>query len=321
MRNFFSLTIVFMTLIAIVSCSSPDKDGENLAKRYNHNLTEFKSKLQNEINSYKRSFSSQNFTSRKEARENYQLRINDVIKSWEKDNIEIDAQYIELELKYSASPKELFVFEQNFNNNLDSDDIEEIKADALNNSTIINLIKTIKLEELSEHEIKHDLVDRTIREPQDGYNKGNATWTIAEDDIKEFVIKDIYENLGEYEYNVQLILQKEKCGAVKVDLKLIYVAGDIEDWSLKMLVTKSFNVVKTGRYDEYITHSLKKPLIARAHIEFRNTSDINLMVGGTYRSQWDTNWYKFSKIIPPNGVEYFYESIAYYNIHFVEIPY
>lgn len=321
MRKFFSLAIIFISLIAVVSCSAPDMDGENLAKEYNHNLTEFKSKLQCEINSYKIGFSSQNFTSRRDARENYQSRINDVIKSWEKYNIEIDAKYIELEQKYSASPKDLYIFQENYNINLDQDDIDEIKAEALNNSAIISLIKTIELGELSEYEIKRDLVDRTIREHQDGYNKGDVTWKIAEDDIKEFAIKDIYENSGEYEYNVHLILRKENRGAVKVDLKLIYVAGDIEDWSLKMLVTKSFNVVKTGRYDEYITHSLKKPLLAQSYIEFRNTSDINLMVGGVYRSGWNTNWYKFSKIIPPNGVEYFYEYIDYYDIHFVEIPY
>lgn len=336
MRNFLGFIILFASfIVAVSSCGNnssnsdkkedylnltPASAGEKLAKEYNAKLDAFKSKLKNEINSFKRGFSSQNFSSRREARENYKSRIDNVIKSWEKDNIEIDAKYIELEQSYSAS--DLYVFQQNFNTNLNPDDVEEIKTNALSNSAISGLIKTLELENLSNEDIKRHLIGRTIREPSNGYNQGKIIWTIEESHIKDFVIQSVYENSGEYEYNVDLILQREAgLGSVKVGVKLIYVQGEIEDWTLKMLVTKSFDVVTTNRYNEYIEHKLITPLMAGNYIEFRNTCDIDLIVGGIHRSQFETDWNKFTVIVPANDVVTYYNYIDFYKIHFIEIPF
>lgn len=172
-------------------------------------------------------------------------------------------------------------------------------------------------------QLKGDLIGRKLTEPQPGYHKQDWYWMIEAGEIQNISIKNQYYNNNSYVYSLDLSLHAIDGTGVTYRFMCDFVytkQGD--NWVPSVLKSKGLEIVRTYLYDDCIT-SEKKGWPGEYEVEFTNSCDIDLVVGGICQLEFSNKgWQKFSCVVPANGKKsiggLFIGSINKYKIHFVE---
>ena len=112
-------------------------------------------------------------------------------------------------------------------------------------------------------------------------------------------------------------------GAYEADIKAHYRLGREDDWTLDLIESNSIELVRTGKYGNCIT-SRRTGWFGEYEVEFINSCDAPLAVGGMVKYEYKDGWKKFCVIVDGNSSKriggLFWGSIADYKIEFVERP-
>ncbi len=308
---FILVGTILLGFLQSCTSASPEALGEKIARMYNDSYSKLSENINNIHTTYVKSFDGSQFTTRIEARDKFNSAIDQAILEYESACIKAETAYREAELKFTENYNKLLLFQQAFNLHIKANDVKELKKTAYTNALVDKLIATIIPSDPVDEKIKQDLVGRSIREPQNGYNEGKTTWNIEEGEVKFMEVIEKTKEDNNIIYKLRLVL-KANGGAVDVRCTARYGLSDYDDdWTITMLTTETFDVVKTGKYDDCI--EVQKDMFG---YRFFNKSDSALTVGGVCYS-W--RWHKFQKTIAGNESGYIYCSDC--KIHFIEIPY
>lgn len=317
--NRFLLLCALATALLCSCTTSPEKEGTKLAEMRNESVADFIDKVENIHSSFIDNFDSCNYSTRVAAREDFNSSINGAIREYETEQIKIERRYQQAEDKFSQKREDLYVFQQYYHQNIKPVNFDELKKRAFLNSNIETMIQTIIPAKPDNAKIALDLVGHVVREPRNGYFGGDACWKIGEGEFKVF---EVLENKTEGDarlYNLHLVLQKHG-GAIEVKCTARYELGTRDDWTIVALVSETFDVVKTGKYDNYVEAELVQPFFGMDKIRVRNNSDVALVIGGVYYDNHE--WEKFAITVQGNTTEDYSDIIIKdFKIHFVEIPF
>ena len=297
---------VFLTSVFLLnSCSSPESDGIKAAKKYCDCINDSYKNTKNAYELYIKQFASHSFKTRSEAREKlneYLQKANDDSqKSFEKANIYRN----ELGSKYNTNKEKADKFQYAFDAHGNAfrpnsfDDSEYRKQ-------IEGLIQTIIPPIPDLEKIKRDLIGSYINYEYGVFYRNGGFYTnypIEENNLKDIQIVNSNKESDDCLIKAQLILQS--CdGGLKYEgiVNLNYVLPQYDDWILK---SKEFNILKTGKYDNCITCTIKQysqrygeiNKLNKYYLEFTNHCDIRLLVGG---KRLVSIWDNFSIIINGN---------------------
>ena len=310
---FILVGTILLGFLQSCTSASPEALGEKIARMYNDSYSKLSENINNIHTTYVKNFDGSQFTTRIEARDKFNSAIDQAILEYESACIKAETAYREAELKFTENYNKLSLFQQVFNLHIKANNVKELKKTAYSNALVDKLIATIIPSDPVDEKIKKDLVGRSIREPQNGYNEGKTTWNIEEGEVKSMEIIEKTKEDNNIIYKLHLVL-KANGGAVDVRCTARYGLSDYDDdWTITMLTTETFDVVKTGKYDDCIEVQKSKYI---GYSVF-NKSDSALMVGGVY--YWMGSWYKFQTTIAGNDAGYI--MCTDYKIHFIEIPY
>ncbi len=311
----------------LASCVSAERDGVKVAKNYVKCEENRIEELCEVYSEYMEDFEAAGFAGRVEAREALAGMEEAVEREYQLAKVKAEGLHRKLQNKYISNPEEIAEFQyayENYyraNSEFDHSVVEKLKNDV--NATIATIVP----EEPSEEKLLEDLVGRTVKENEDGYHKGNWRWVIEEEEIKDMQILEVQTVEGKPEYKAELTLQAKEGAAYKALVKVVYhLPEDADDWSIEFVESQNVEIVKTGLYDNCISHSIIQGgwLLNRAPLKIVNNCDKGLQVGGRIRNE--NRWEKFVVNIKPNDSEQIAYGGAYrldvheYVIDFVELP-
>ncbi len=308
----FVIAVILSGILHSCTPSSPNKLGEHIAQMYNDSNEELARNIDDIHNSFIQDFNKDSFTTRVEARNQLNSAIDAAIQKHDIAHTKAEAAYHEAERSFEENYDKFLSFREAFRHTIKQFDTKRVKNTAYSNTHINKLILTIIPPEPTKSKVEEDLVGRTIREPRTGYNGGDTKWNIEEGEIKSLKIINKSEDDGDILYQLYIRLQANG-GAVDVLCTARYVLSTYDDWTISLVTTEQFDIVKTGKYNDCIeVHPAKY-----AGYSFYNKSDSVLMIGGVY--YWNGKWRKFQESIPGNSsCDYLCED---YEIHFIEKPY
>lgn len=305
-----------------LSCSSPESDGRKAAQLFSDIETAVDEYTKSQYSDLIDNFYSQGFTSRAEVKD----RIAEINEDSEKLRFEKRSQadkfYEEKHRKYVTNQKKNSEFMYAYRSY--SKIMNPIKEDL---TPLIKQIDSLRLTIIpvqpTLEQIKRDLVGRKISGLPGSYLSDNWYWiTDCYEQIKEADIT--YEDFGADTYicGVHLILQADG-GAYESEILAHYKLGNADNWILDLIESKSIELLRTGKYDNCIT-SRKTGWLGEYAVEFTNSSDARLAVGGRVKYEYGEEWKKFCIIVDGNSSEQigglFFGSISDYKIDFVERP-
>lgn len=172
-------------------------------------------------------------------------------------------------------------------------------------------------------QLKDDLIGRKLTEPQPGYHRQDWYWMIEAGEIQNISIKNQYYNNNSYVYSLDLLLHAvDGIGVTHRFICDFVYTKHGDNWVPSVLKSKELEIVRTYLYDDCIT-SEKKGCTGEYEVEFTNSCDIDLVVGGICQIEYSNKgWQKFSCVVPANGKKsiggLFIGSVDKYKIHFVE---
>ena len=309
-------------ITATLSCSSPESDGRKAAQLYIDAENASSEYCMSEYTKLIEDFNPLDFTSRAEVSDKIK-EISDNAEQLKAEKILVAQEfYNEKSGKYLTNMKKNAEFMYAFkvykeaNRSGSPDMIPLLRC-------IDSLRLTIIPSKPDLNKIKQDLVGRKISGMKDGYL--GITWYRITDDcsqIKEAYVT--YENFSGsiYVCDMHLKLQADG-GAYEADIKAHYRLGDGDDWQLDMIESKRIDLVRTGLYDNCIT-ARRTGWVGEYEVEFTNSCDAPLAVGGQVKYEYRDGWKKFCIIVSGNSSKriggLFLGSIADYRIDFVERP-
>lgn len=170
-------------------------------------------------------------------------------------------------------------------------------------------------------QIRKDLTGRGFRQVEGGYF--GSDWCLEvgdESDIASVRIDNIRKQDGNLLYELRLIV-KHKSASVEVFADVSYYLASDFKWKIDFVSTKDMIVVNTGKYDKCITSRIVgRP--GEYALEITNVSDLDLLVGGMVRYEYQAEWVRFSVKAEAYGTAsvgtWFLSSVAEYRIDFVE---
>lgn len=307
-------TNIILCLVALAlcaACTNPKAMGEKVAEAYNDCFNELKKGLHNAGNEFVKNFDNNRYTTRIEAKAEFKSKIDNVLSEYETACAKAKNSYSEAELDFIKDGEQLAKFRNAYNAIIKDNDYKSVKKDAYDNDNVKQLILTIIPPLPSEEKIKNDLLGHTLKEPENGYNEGESIWNIEKGDIREFTIKGKKQDGKAYLYTLRTVLQRNG-GAIEVISEVRYTLEEKDDWSIELVTTEEFNVVKTGKYKTYIEYDRKD-----YGCNFINKSDRALMIGGRYL--WNSKWRKFQMTVSGNNDRWL--GCDDYKIDYIEIPY
>lgn len=305
-----AIWITALSSLCFVSCGSPESDGIKAAKNILECDEHHMERLMHQFNDFVNKFDDYNFTTRIEARRKVEEIIDNAEKTYSADLKKAEQQYFEYKDKYQKKRNDAMSFEWAYQQTMN----DRIERGLPSQLRINEKILTIIPPKPTTDKIQCDLVGRSFEDNPDGYFAGKVK-KIKTDDIREIKILSESEENGMYRLNATILLQ-ERVGsaAFNINMDIIYVLGDADDWTIDGVSANSINIVKTGQYDKYITSQLDKFF---NRLILTNYSDVTLIVGGIKYDPYDKSWYKFSVDVSGNRWERI-SSCADYEIHFVE---
>ncbi len=314
------LLSLLLCLVSLAACSSPESDAEKAAQAYFDAYAERSAFISDNYEAFIRDFNPANFTSRAEARAAAQKIIDDANARYEEAEKQAQVQLLKLQNKYAKKPADKLAFQNAFTNYISTLGAgeEEINSIPLE---IEKLIATIIPPTPSAEKMKTDLVGRNWQDTEDGYF-GTKPKEIEDGYIQSVEILSDSAKSNEYNANILFMLQ-ENPGAVvlKINADIRYLLGpDGDDWKVDYLAVNSVDVVRTGKYEKYITSQIRREF--ESELVIKNNLDARLIVGGRFLMQNDPKWHNFSVILEPNGSKtiggLFFGNVEDYEIHFVE---
>lgn len=319
MRIIFLLSVVF-GMTCLISCSSPQSDGEKAAKAYIECMEFYNNDLESRLHDFIENFEDYNFQSRIEARNKVDEIIREADLEYEKNVKKADQQYLEAKKKYIKNQKDYETLEFAYNTYID---IYDATRNGIPFSQDIELkIQTIIPPKPSIERMKQDLVGRYCQDKEDGYF-GTYRHLIKEGTVKDIEILSDSSGRNEYLLKAIISLQDRPGSATyKVNSEIKYILGDGDDWTIDYLGSNSVEIVKTGQFNKFITSSIANGW--EKELRIKNHSDATLIVGGIILRDrgGKSSWQKFSATVEPNSTEtiggLFFGNVTDYEIHFVE---
>lgn len=312
------ILLVLITLVS--SCNffslSPSAEGVEIAELYNNSLETFSSSQSEVLNQFAVEFIDYNFTTRIEARKVAKEKLRPTIDKFNSDIAKADLAFQKAQKKYIENYEERLEFQNAFKQNLVSFDADEVIENASKNQNLDRLIKSIIPPRPDVSKLCKDLIGRKMKEPSDGYRRGNLVWTIADGEIKDIKILEINEENSTLVYNCEMVLQAEG-GSLRVKCRVRYILEDYDDWTIQTLYTDSFEIVKTGMYDSCVEVSLHHGF--GDTLKLVNNCDVALAVGLAYYD--GATWEKIEFILNPvDQVTWRVLTINDFKVHYIELP-
>ena len=184
------ILLVLITLVS--SCNffslSPSAEGVEIAELYNNSLETFSSSQSEVLNQFAVEFMDYNFTTRIEARKVAKEKLRPTIDKFNSDIAKADLAFQKAQKKYIENYEERLEFQDAFKQNIVSFDADEVIESASKNQNLDRLIKSIIPPRPDVSKLCKDLIGRKMKEPSDGYRRGNLVWTIADGEIKDIKI-------------------------------------------------------------------------------------------------------------------------------------
>lgn len=314
--KFIFCTVV---LLALASCSSsPRAEGESLANEECASWNKYASDLTTVYNRFISDFSSNDFKTRTNAREDLNTRLGQVEDQLQSRIEDLNNKYSSLLEKYGSDHEKLGMLTQAYNDiiagySIDTTNVAGLRAQA--NNKILTIIPP----EPGISKLQDNLVGRKIRALPGGYLSNYWTWTIENGHIKDLSIDSVINvDKNHKEYVITFTLQDDGA-AYRTTGKVYYVLDNRDDWEIDMLEPCDIEIVRTGRYDSSITHQFCQHIFGES-INFYNNSDAALLVGFRTLDSYG-KWEKHSIMIR-GGENKSYSSINLkdYTIDFVERP-
>lgn len=314
--------LLFIALTAVVCCSTPESDGRKAAKLFSDIEAEAEAYTKSQYLYLIDNFYSQGFTSRTDVNDRIDEINADSEKLRKEKRAQADKFYEEKYRKYVTNQKKNSEFMYAYRSY--SKIMKPIKEDL---TPLIKQIDSLRLTIIpvqpTLEQIKRDLVGRKISGLPGSYLSDNWYWvTDCYEQIKEADIT--YEDFGADTYicGVHLILQADG-GAYESEILAHYKLGNADDWTLDLIESRSIELLRTGKYDNCIT-SRRTGWLGEYAVEFTNSSDARLAVGGQVKYEYGEGWKKFCIVVEGNSSEQigglFWGSLADYKIDFVERP-
>ena len=296
------LLIGVLLSILLCTCSSPESDGIKAAKKYYDSERELAELRKKEYSEFIKDFNSYHFQTRIEARRKVQ-EINDNINVQYNNSLQRANQYyLELSSKYSTNERRNNVFQYAYNGYRDTNLPNDDTIIALM-AQIDNLILTIIPPRHDIQDLPNDLVGRKISEGHDGYRGKGWNWEVTSASQVETLIYQNVENVGaDYKANAILILHGEYTD-YWADIIVYYILRNYDDWTIDVIETKIMQIMRTYKYDNFITERKWGGWTDYYYFDFYNNSDVPLLIGGVEYLVASGGWRKFSVIVNPNKKE------------------
>lgn len=314
------ITILCIIFGCLVSCSTPESDGRRAADLYfkaeKASVEYRKSKYEKLI----KQISANNFDTRTEVRDIIDDISNKAYEIKKEKEQKADAFYLEKSNKYILNLKENAEFQYAYQTLRNTACYNEYELSPLLEQ-INKLILTIIPKFPDEDKIKKDLVGRKISGVPNSYLGRDWYWiTDSCEQIKQIKITSENKNANTYSCKVNLLLQADG-GAYVADVQIFYELGNNDEWTMVLLESISLELLKTGKYNNCIT-TQRSGWIGEYQVEFFNSSDVPLVVGGLLRYEYG-EWEKFCIVVDGYSSKRFggiFCSIKDYKIEFVERP-
>jgi len=321
------LLIGVLLSIFVCACSSPESDGIKAAKKYYDSERELADLSKKDYSEFIKDFKSYHFKTRIEARRKAQEITDNIFVQYNNSLQRADQRYLELSSKYTTNEKRYNVFLYAYNGYRDKTLPNDDTTAALM-SQIDNLILTIIPPQHDMRNLPNDLIGRKITEGHDGYRGINWHWEVKSANQVE-VIK--YRNMGnignDYKINAQIKLKGEYTDYT-ADIIVYYILRNYDDWTIDVVETNKMEIVRTDKYWDFILERTRNVGgINYYYVDFKNISDVALLIGGVEHLSDSGRWRKFSVEIKAHGEAtiggWGYpgpEKINDYEKHFVERP-
>lgn len=173
--------------------------------------------------------------------------------------------------------------------------------------------------------IANDLIGRKITEGRDnGYFDNDWVWTIENGEILDLKILNQVVDTDYCTFYVEMILKAvTRPIKYKATVQVDYTKTN-NRWIISMVQSKGVDVVKTGRYDNCISTKIDDDGWGGVNcLKIKNNSDVPLLVGGLFRTDYSNGWRKFSAVVEGLqvigiGGTFGGGSVVDYEIHYVE---
>ncbi len=321
------IALLVLCARVLAACVSAEGDGVKVAKKYVKCEENRIEGLCEAYDEYLEGFEGEEFGSRVEAREALARVEGEVEGEYQMEKMRAESFHRKLRNKYVSNPEKNAEFQYAYENYYKANsafDYSEVKS--LKDRANVRIASIIP-DEPSEEKMMNDLVGRTIKEQEGGYHKYGWKWVIEEGEVKSMQILEAETVDGKPKYRVEVILQASEGAAYKALANVVYhLPDEADDWSIEFVESLNVEIVKTGLYDNCISHSIIQGgwLLNRAPLKIVNNCDKGLQVGGRIRNE--NQWEKFVVNIKPNDSEEVAYGGAYrldvheYVIDFVELP-
>jgi hypothetical protein len=312
---------IIIVCLLLTACSAPESDGIKAAKQfcdYENAMIEYRQK---NYSALIKLFDTSSFQTRLEIREKIQ-EINDkAVVVYNNRLLKAEQNYRKLIGKYATNFNKNAEFGYAFQGYYKTHKPnEDVFAPLL--SQIEKLILSVIPPVPDIEKIKQDLTGHEIKEQPKFYFNQNRRWLIEKDKIIDIEITNIKKIENDYLFEIYLIFQSGN-SAYEALIDLTYVLYKNDDWTIEFIGSKKLVIIKTGKYENYITAQIKG-WSGEYELEFTNYLDIPLLVGGMVYSEFSREWSPFSTVVNGNNKNsvggLFSVSVIDYVIHFIERP-
>lgn len=315
--------LLVLPVLALTGCASAESMGVKCAKKvvdvekiyYEFKNQEFK-KLVNNFDRY-------GFKTRLEVKEYIEKIVHDSDSIYDALSRQAEEYYSKYGIRYITNEEEAKEFNFAYESYLafyeeycEDPEYEEFETYS---DSLVKLVANIIPVKPDMKRVKSDLVGRTVYGVEGGYFKDSWRCWIADSTVIKSV-KVLEENRpdkSQVEYRLNVILQGDEGGAYDIKTVLTYsIDDDEEDWTVYSLDTESVDIVRTGKYKDYIT-SYVSSYWDNYMLNIKSSYDESLVVGVKY------NYYgsevRRAFVVEPGRIANINLGNSEYSIDFVEL--
>lgn len=297
--------LLYIALVALVSCSSPERDGRAAAKADNNCSETFIESVQKLETEFVSTFNPSKYVWRSDAIMAYNKEFKTLVDNYQRELDKSAISKSKLKGKYANSYKDLDIFEASFEEEKDTE-LSLLAQKLMSSETIPEAVKA-SINEIvppkpDENRIKTDLNGHSLSE---GFEKNDCyfseQWrrTIGEQvEIKEMQIEEITcDDCHDYSFIATMVLQ-ERYLSYTARVQVYYVLPDGEDWKIDFVKSLGIRLIQTDKYTDCIRCSIEDDGWGGIDALFiTNTSEVQLLVIGHFVANKGTR--NFSQVIPP----------------------
>ncbi len=322
------LACLLVVVLFVSSCSSPESEGEKLAKRKNECAETYIKERQKAKSAFVNNFNASDYSSRTEALEAYDQAMLKVLDDYNAQCDEISVQKSEIAGKLANDYGKLAAFESAYGSKLDYELIDGL-ADAIAGTgypdAVLAKVKTVMPVKPDADQIIKDLAEHQLTEGFDRekcWFQEDIRWELADFDIRDFNIEEVLrDNAREYIFVATMRLVGEY-NTYNARAKVSYVLPDAEDWKIEFVNSMGVTIVPTHKYDDLIRCEIKDDGWGGVNaLYITNNSEIELGVGVEVEAGGDKKRYTV-RVTPdkPSQVGGLFGggNVTSYRIQFVE---